>query len=142
MLGWALNLGFAANAADAPVVVVPATTGTGGGRSYRHFAWAPDPDPIVRRKITPAQEQELIRLVRSVIEDEDRKAKQRLEELATKYRDFENSLVAFKDAFSVMNEEALAKYRSHRISQIAYHEQKAEIEDEETVILHLLQGYI
>jgi len=50
--------------------------------------------------------------------------------------------VAFKDAFSVMNEEALAKYRSHRISQIAYHEQKAEIEDEETIILHLLQGYI
>jgi len=32
MLGWALNLGFAANAADAPVVVTPEATTTAGGK--------------------------------------------------------------------------------------------------------------
>lgn len=141
-LGWLLNLGFAAGPTDAPVVVEPAPTTTGGGGYSRFMHWAPDPyrEPKKERKLTKAEEQELVVLVRKAIDDDDIKAKKRLEELARKYKDFTNSLASFSQAFQSMNQANRQRFEQHRITTLKYHAEKQEIEEEETIILHLLRN--
>ena len=139
-LGWLLNLGFAAGPTDAPVVVEPvANVPTGGGYS-RYMHWSPDQYQEPERKLTKSEEQELVVLVRKAIDEDDQKARKKLEALATKYKEFTNSLASFSQAFQSMSKTNRQRFEQHRITTLKYHAEKQEIEEEETIILHLLRN--
>lgn len=137
-LGWLLNLGFAGGGEAVPPVAHPATSGGGGYSRYMH--WAPDSYQEPERKLTQAEEQELVVLVKKAIDEDDQKARKKLEELARKYKDFENSLASFSQAFEAMNQTNRQRFEQHRITTLKYHAEKQEIEEEETIILHLLRN--
>lgn len=125
---------------EAPVVSVPTTSGGGGYSRFMH--WAPDAyqEPKKERKLTQAEEQELVVLVRKAIDEDDQKARKKLEALARKYKDFTNSLASFSQAFEAMNQANRQRFEQHRITTLKYHAEKQEIEEEETIILHLLRN--
>lgn len=137
-LGWLLNLGFAGG--DGAVVSpTPEPVRSPGGVS-RAMHWAPDrPVQYPKRKLTNREEKELKTLVRKAIDYEDEQARKRLEALARKYRDFENSLASFAEAFQGMSEINRRRFEQHRISVLAYQRMKEEIEEEEAIILRLIE---
>jgi len=112
--------------------------GGGGVSRARHIAWAPI-EPREKRPLTKAEEQELVTLVRKAIDEDDLKARKRLEALAKKYADFQNSLASFAEAFQAMSETNRKRFEQHRITALAYMKEKEEIEEEETIILHMLR---
>lgn len=121
-------------------VIPPVSTTSGGGGYSRYLHWSPDPYQEPERKLTKAEEQELVALVRKAIDEDDQKAKKKLEELARKYKDFTNSLVSFSQAFQAMNQTNRQRFEQHRITTLKYHAEKQEIEEEETIVLHLLRN--
>lgn len=131
---------FSESAFSFGAVVVEPLRGGGGVSRARHISWNPT-IPHERRPLTEKEEQELVRLVKRAIDEDDLKAKRRLEELARKYRDFENSLASFSEAFQAMNQLNRERFESHRITAIKYKAEQEEIEEEETVILHILQSF-
>lgn len=122
--------------------VQPQVQTSGGGGYSRYLHWAPDnyQQPKKKRKLTQAEEQELVVLVRKAIDEDDQKARKKLEALARKYKDFENSLASFSEAFQAMSQTNRQRFEQHRITTLKYQAEKQEIEEEETIILHLLRN--
>jgi len=126
----------------APVVVTSFSTGGGKGRhgkgrgrsQPRHIRWEDSP----KRPLTNREEVELVRLVKRAITEDDQKARVKLEALAKNYREFENSLKSFSEAFQALSLTNRNLYADKRISAIRYNQTKQDIEEEEQVILHLL----
>lgn len=137
-LGWLVNLGFAGGGAAAVVTPEPLRE-CGGVSRARHIPW--EPVYPEHRPLTQAEERELVRLVKRAIDEDDQKAKERLEALARKYRDFENSLASFSQAFQAMSEINHKRFESHRISALKYKAEQHEIEEEETIILQILKSF-
>ncbi len=128
-------------AGESPVVVEEPLRQGGGVSRARHIRWAPI-ESARPRKITKAEEQELISLVRSAIDEDDQKARARLERLAEQYKDFQNSLASFHEAFSRITEQNVRKYTQNRISVLAYQARQRDIEEEEQIILQILNGVL
>ena len=124
--------------AGAPVVVID--TPNPGGGSYRPArfsrSWSPD---HTDRPLTRKEEKELVQLVKRAIDEDDLKARKHLEALAVQYRDFENSLASFSEAFQSMTELNRKRFENQRITALKYMAEQRDIEEEEQIILHLLR---
>ena len=118
-----------------PVVTEPTSTGGGSYRFSR--SWSSD-NRQIERPLTKKEEKELVRLVKRAIDEDDLKARRHLESLAVQYRDFENSLASFSEAFQSMTELNRKRYENQRITALKYKAEQQDIEEEEQVILQLL----
>lgn len=130
---------FSESAFSFGAVVVEPLRGGGGVSRARHISWNPT-IPHERRPLTEKEEQELVRLVKRAIDEDDQKASKRLQALARKYRDFQNSIASFSEAFQVMSASNRKRFEQHRITALKYKAEQEEIEEEEQVILYILKN--
>lgn len=121
---------------------VSAPASSGGGGYSRLIHWVSDSyqDQKKKRKLTESEEKELVLLVKRAIDEDDQKASKRLQALARKYRDFQNSIASFSEAFQVMSASNRKRFEQHRITALKYKAEQEEIEEEEQVILYILKN--
>ena len=128
-LGWLLNLGFAATAGTyiPPVVESPRTQG--GGRVIGYLPELPEKKRKVEIKWTDDNDKELVRRLKDIDDEYEKKRRQQLNEL----------LEILRSAIHLGNKVSFSGFNYLTPDDIKKAKRKVQIEEENTIILALIK---